>query len=141
MLLPGRDGEIGGAVLGLGEKRTGDPMDKPELAIGLLPAVLPPGCYHLADEPDDPALAAVAWGLGAYRFGRYKSGTNGAEPVQLKVPKGVEVASAMGRSRRCGSAATSSIRPASDMGPEEIEDAARQLARKHGAECHEHRRR
>ena len=41
---------IAGVVLGLGEARAGDPMDKPELAVGPLPAVLPPGCYHLADD-------------------------------------------------------------------------------------------
>ena len=42
LLLPGPEGALAGAVLGLGEERTGDPMDKPELAVGLLPAVLPP---------------------------------------------------------------------------------------------------
>src|SRR5438067_84945 len=65
LLLPGSDGALAGAVLGLGEARPGDPLDKPELAVGLLPAVLPPGCYHLADELAEPELAAVAWGLGA----------------------------------------------------------------------------
>src|SRR5262245_8287808 len=34
LLLPGSDGAIAGVVLGLGEERAGDPMDKPELAIG-----------------------------------------------------------------------------------------------------------
>ena len=50
LLLPGPDGSLAGAVLGLGEARAGDPMDRPELAVGHLAGVLPPGCYHLADE-------------------------------------------------------------------------------------------
>ena len=74
LLLPGPEGTLAGAVLGLGEARAGDPMDKPELAVGHLPGVLPSGCYHLADDLGEPELAAVAWGLGAYRFRRYKSG-------------------------------------------------------------------
>src|SRR5438874_1563597 len=80
---------LAGAVLGLGAPRPGDPMDKPELAAGYLASVLPPGCYHLADDLGAPELAAVAWGLGAYRFRRYKSG-NGEEVAQLKVPRGVD---------------------------------------------------
>ena len=77
VLLPGADGALAGAVLGLGEERAGDPMDKPELAVGHLPAALPPGCYHLADDARGAELAAVAWGLGAYRFRRYKAGAGG----------------------------------------------------------------
>jgi len=34
LLLPGPEGTLAGAVLGLGETRVGDPMDKPELAVG-----------------------------------------------------------------------------------------------------------
>ena len=49
-------------------------MDRPELGVGLLPTLLPPGLYHLAGTIDDAELAAVAWGLGAYRFRRYKAG-------------------------------------------------------------------
>src|SRR5262245_10819850 len=64
VLLPGAEGAIAGVVLGLGEERAGDPMDKPELALGQLASLLPPGCYHLADPIGEPELAAVAWGLG-----------------------------------------------------------------------------
>ena len=66
---------LAGVVLGLGEARAGDPMDRPELALGQLRRLLPAGLYHLADPIDDGELAAVAWGLGAYRFRRYKTGT------------------------------------------------------------------
>src|SRR4029079_7740082 len=50
LLLPGPEGTLAGAVLGLGEARAGDPMDKPELAVSHLPRVLAPGCYSRADR-------------------------------------------------------------------------------------------
>src|SRR5256885_14074815 len=81
-------GAYAGVLLGLGEERCGDRVYKPELAVGLLPAVLPPGCYHLAEDLAEPELAAVAWGLGAYRFRRYKSGAGGDDVAQLNCPRG-----------------------------------------------------
>ena len=133
LLLPGPDGALAGVVLGLGEARAGDPMDKPELAVGHLPGVLPPGCYHLADELGEPELAAVAWGLGAYRFRRYKSG-DGEEAAQLKCrAASITPARSRHRRRRSGSAATSSTRRPATWGRQELEDAARQLAERHGA--------
>ena len=133
VLLPGPDGALAGAVLGLGEERSGDPMDKPELAVGLLPGLLPPGCYHLADDLAEPELAAVAWGLGAYRFRRYKS-AGGDEAAQLKVPRGVDPASALAQVEAVWLGRDLINTPASDMGPQELEDAARQLAKMHGAD-------
>lgn len=132
VLLPGADGSVAGAMLGLGEARGGDTMDRPELALGLLPAVLPAGCYHLAEEPADAELAAVAWGLGAYRFGRYKS-TEGAELPQLKVGRGVDLARATGVVEAVWLGRDLINTPAADMGPQELEEATRHLAKKHSA--------
>src|SRR5262245_4700143 len=90
LLLPGDDGTVAGVALGLGEARASDPMDRPEIAVGLLPGLLPPCLYHVAGAIDDPELAAIAWGLGAYRFRRYKSTAgNGGEMAQLKLARGV----------------------------------------------------
>jgi leucyl aminopeptidase len=132
-LLPGPDGALAGAVLGLGEERATDPMDKPELAVGLLPAILPSGCYHLADDLAEPELAAVAWGLGAYRFRRYKS-AGGDDVAQLKVPSGVDHAGALAQIEAVWLGRDLINTPASDMGPQELEDAARLLAKTHGAQ-------
>jgi leucyl aminopeptidase len=133
VLLPGPEGALAGVVLGLGEERAGDPMEKPELAVGLLPAILPPGCYHLADDLAEPELAAVAWGLGAYRFRRYKS-AGGDDVAQLKAPPGVDYAGALTQVEAVWLGRDLINTPASDMGPQELEDAARQLARTHGAD-------
>jgi leucyl aminopeptidase len=132
LLLPGPEGTLAGAVLGLGEARGGDPMDKPELAVGQLPGVLPSGCYHLADDLGDPELATVAWGLGAYRFRRYKSG-EAEEVAQLKVPRGVDQGRALSVVEGVWLGRDLINTPASDLGPEQLEDAARQLAKRHSA--------
>jgi leucyl aminopeptidase len=132
LLLPGPDGALAGAVLGLGEVRGNDPMDRPELAVGHLAGVLPPGCYHLAEEPTDGELAAIAWGLGAYRFRRYKSG-NGEEAAQLKLPRGADYARVASVVEGVWLGRDLINTPASDLGPAELEDAARELARKHSA--------
>jgi leucyl aminopeptidase len=132
LLLPAPDGSLAGAVLGLGETRAGDPMDKPELAVGQLASLLPPGCYHLAETPAEPELAAVAWGLGAYRFRRYKAG-NGDEAPRLKVSAGVDHGAALAQVEAVWLGRDLINTPASDMGPAELEEAARQLAARHGA--------
>jgi leucyl aminopeptidase len=132
LLLPGPDGAPAGAVLGLGEERAQDPMDRPELAVGILPTLLPPGLYHLAEDPQDGELAAVAWGLGAYRYRRYKSGNDEAAP-QLRVPRGVDLARVLALVEAVWLGRDLINAPASDMGPEELEGAARQLAEGHGA--------
>jgi len=133
VLLPGPDGAIAGAVLGLGEARPGDPMDKPELAVGQLAGALPAGCYHLEAELDDPGLAALAWGLGAYRFRRYKSGGNGNPPPQLKVPRGADLAPVLAQVEAVWLGRDLINTPAADLGPEQLEEAARQLAGEFGA--------
>jgi leucyl aminopeptidase len=134
VLLPGPDGALAGAVLGLGEEGTGDPiMDQPELALGLLANALPPGCYHLADDLAEPERAAIAWGLGAYRFRRYKSAA-GDQLAQLKTPRGINHARVLALVDAVWFGRDLINTPANDMGPQELEEATRQLARAWGAE-------
>jgi leucyl aminopeptidase len=132
LLLPAPDGALAGVVLGLGEERSGDPMDRPELAVGILPSVLPPGLYHLAEEPQDATLAAVAWGLGAYRYRRYKAAA-GEEAAQLRVSRGVDLPRALSLVEGVWLGRDLINTPASDLGPEELEEAARRLAGEHDA--------
>ena len=132
VLVPGPDGALAGAVLWLGEERSGWP-DKPELAIGHLPRLLPAGSYHLADEKLDRELATVAWGLGAYRFRRYKRG-DGEDPARLRLPVGTEASRAQSILEGVWLARDLINTPAGDLGPQELEDAARALAERHGAQ-------
>jgi len=132
-LYPSADGGIAGAVFGLGDTPERNPVEPAAALAGYLPAFLPPGDYHLEGEGFDHRLAAIAFGLGAYRFRRYKSGAS--EPL----PR-LAVAAAAGRDEIA--AVIDAIAfgrdlintPANDMGPGELEAAARQLAELHNAE-------
>ena len=135
LLLPGPDGALAGAVLGLGEARAGDPMDKPELAVG--PAagraaarLLSPGRRArraASSRPSPGASAPTASGA--------TSRPSGEEVAQLKAaarrrprPRARRIVEAVWLGRDLINT------PASDMGPQELEDAARQLAKTHGAD-------
>ena len=130
LLIPGSDGTLAGVALGIGDAR--DPMSKPEILLGQLPSVLPQGLYHLAGGVDDGELAAVAWGLGAYRFRRYKAG-NGEGAARLKLPPGADLARVQATVDGVWLGRDLINTPAGDLGPEELENAARQLAGRHGA--------
>jgi len=132
--LPARDGSLAGVVLGLGAARERDPMDRAELALGLLPGLLPAGHYRLAGGVEDGELAAVAWGLGAYRFRRYKS-ANGDAPArpQLELPPGADPGRVAATVEAVWLGRDLINTSAGDLGPEELEEAVRRLAARHGA--------
>jgi leucyl aminopeptidase len=129
---------VAGVVLGLGEPRGNDPMDRPEIAVGQLASALPGGLYHLAEPALDAELAAIAWGLGAYRFRRYKmsSGAAGVRETaaQLKVPECADYARAAAVVDGVWLARDLINTPASDMGPQHLEEATRLFGKSHGAE-------
>lgn len=137
VLLPGQDGTLAGVVIGAGAPnnngKPADPMARPELVAGLLPSQLPPGRYHFAQPMADQELASVAWGLGAYRFRRYKSGEADALP-KLAIPSGTDPSGirAIVEGTTLGRDLINT--PANDMGPAEIEEATRTLGMAHGAD-------
>ena len=131
-IIPGASGKPTGVVLGLGNGSAGDPSGPSEILIGQLAASLPAGLYHLASETPNATLAAIAWGLGAYRFRRYKSAT-GDTPPRLKLPAGVDHQSVVSQVSAVWSGRDLINTPASDLGPEELEAAATLVARDHGA--------
>jgi leucyl aminopeptidase len=130
LLIPGDNGTLAGVAFGIGEGR--DPMARPGILLGALAGALPPGLYHVAGGIDDAELAAVAWGLGAYRFRRYKGG-NGEGAARLKLPPGVDLARVQAIVEGVWLGRDLINMPAGDLGPEELEEAARRLARRHGA--------
>ncbi len=98
---------------------------------GRLPELLPPGTYAFANAPDDTGLAALAWLLGTYRFTRYKE--RAAAIPRLCAPGGVDAAALERQAAACFLARDLINTPANDMTPSALEDAARTLARAHGA--------
>jgi leucyl aminopeptidase len=129
-LLPGPDGDLARVLFGLGEPEAAA-YDR--LLVGKLPGLLPEGTFRLENAPQ-PAEAALAWLMGSYRFGRYRSG--GGTKARLAAPAGIDaaeverIAAAVAMSRDLVNT------PANDLGPAEIEAAARALAERHGAAVH-----
>ena len=125
-----RAGASVAALLGVGDKdwrRARSP-----LLPGALPGALPPGDYRFASTLPDPELATLAWLAGSYRFGRYKS-ANDVKPKRLALPDGVDRDSVLGLAEGVFFGRDLINTPSNDLGPAELEAAAREIAIEHGA--------
>ena len=125
-LVPGPDGQIAFAVLGLGTER--DP-----LALAAFAESLPEGTYALRDIPPECAgsSAVLSWLLGTYAFERYRK--RGRKHPKLLVPANVDAAEAMRVADGVFLARDLINTPANDLGPAELAEAARIVADRHGA--------
>ncbi|KLJ02440.1 leucyl aminopeptidase family protein [Luteimonas sp. FCS-9] len=120
VLLPGDDG-LGGAAIGIGDAR--DPDSYAHAAYGL-----PEGDWRPAGPHQADALQ-LGWGLGAYRFTRYKATARRPARLAVDAPDATVVDLI---------AATTRVRdlvntPTEDMGPAQMEDVVRGIADTHGA--------
>lgn len=101
--------------------------------VGILPANLPAGVYEFVAQQADLAACALAFGLGAYQYTRYKAGT--ARLAQLYIPPSqqsiVHMVDAIHLVRDCINT------PADDMGPSELAGVVRQLAKQYKAKFKE----
>ncbi len=125
LAIPGPDGKIAEVLAGAAAA-SGDPF-----ALGKLARTLPPGLYSLGGDVSGPRLAALAWCLEAYSFASYRK--TGAEPARLVCPKGVDRAEVLRAARAVHMVRDLVNTPASDLGPAELEAAARRLAVAHRA--------
>lgn len=136
VLLPANDGGCGGVVLGAAASRRAgvppDPMSEPDALIGLLPPQLPGGDYRIASQPRSADLAAVSWGLGAYRDRRYKTAPNGAAS-RLVMPDGADGQRVRAIVDGVGFGRDLVNMPSNDLGPADLAAHAALLAEKHGA--------
>ncbi|MFZ1990224.1 MAG: M17 family metallopeptidase [Alphaproteobacteria bacterium] len=120
LALPGKSG-LAGFIAGKDAKDL--------LWAGALASALPEGVYRLEGlSSEELESAALAWGLGAYQFTNYKPAKRA--PAQL--------AFAPARDTMAAIEATYFVRdlvniPAGDLGPAEIEAAARELTARHDA--------
>lgn len=126
LLVPAADGGLAAALFGVAPPESADPF-----ALGALATLLPAGNWRLEGEIGDPRLAALAFALGTYRFSRYR--TAPTRSVRLVVPESVDEA-AVTRAVEAISLTRDLVNtPTNDLGPAELEDAARTLAARHGA--------
>src|SRR6201994_3895794 len=123
LVLPAADGTIAYVLFGL-EDETARSRDL--FRPGALPGLLPPGTYRFANAPHDARLATLAFALGLYRFGRYRKAE--APDVKLVPPDGVDAADILRMADAAALARDLVNTPSNDMGPAELEHAARQLA-------------
>lgn len=130
-LVPDDAGGLAAVLLGAGDGQAGEPCGPSELLIGQLASSLPPATYRLA-AGSRADLAALAWGLGAYRFRRYKD-HNASDGARLRIPEGVDAARLAHIVEAVWMGRDLINTPASDMGPDELEEASRQLAQRFGA--------
>jgi leucyl aminopeptidase len=130
LLLPAAAGGLAGALFAL---EAADAAHKDLFAPGALSGLLPEGAYRFANAPHDSKLAALAFALGAYRFTRYRK--QDAKALQLELPGNVD-GDDLSRIVAGVCLARDLINtPANDMGPPELDDAARTLAHRHGADA------
>jgi leucyl aminopeptidase len=128
LLLPGKAGGLGGVLFAL---EADAKADRDPFLPGRLADLLPTGTYRFANAPHDARLAALAFALGSYRFARYR--TAETKEVRLELPDGVDGADLSRIAAGVTLARDLVNTPANDLGPAELEDAARALAARHGA--------
>jgi leucyl aminopeptidase len=128
LMVPNETGRLAAVLFGLED--ADDPV-KDLFRPGALAGVLPPGTYRFANAPHDARLAALAIALGSYQFARYRKAP--ARDVRLVVPEGVN-GEDLSRTVEASTLARDLINtPSNDMGPAELEEAGRTLAKQHGA--------
>jgi leucyl aminopeptidase len=130
-LLPDSTGDLAEVLVGFGN-------GEDAFAAGDISRKLPAGLYDwrgaAAQDPVQASALTLGWLMGAYRFERYKTTAPGDQAeAQLCWP-----ANAQRDQVEALALATMLTRdlintPAADMGPAEIESAARRLAQTHGA--------
>jgi len=128
LALPNADGWISQVLFGLEDEgaRSRD-LFRP----GALPGLLPAGTYRFANMPHDARLAALAFALGTYRFGRYRKAE--VPDVRLVPPDGVDTADITRMADAAMMARDLINMPSNDMGPAELQFAAQQLANRYDA--------
>lgn len=130
LAIPAPDGSVSLALIGYGTEAT---RARGRFHVAAGAGKLPAGTYQItAGLPADVAeVEALGWLLHSYRFDRYKK--QGAMKARLVAPDEVDATKV--EAIAAGEALTRDLinTPSSDMGPDALEAAARELAQSHGA--------
>lgn len=123
LVLPGENG-IAGAVLGIGDPR--DPY-----SYSHAPFALPEGDWRLEGDLDDETRRALqlGWGLGSYRFTRYRKPLRSPARLVLGTPD-AETGDVLAACLRVRDLVNT---PTEHMGPEQLHAEVEALAKAHGA--------
>ncbi|MBF6025122.1 leucyl aminopeptidase family protein [Lysobacter niastensis] len=123
LMLPGGSG-AGGAVIGVA-----DPLDP--FSYAHAPFALPASAWTPADKLTAEALLALqlGWGLGSYRFNRYRQPLRA--PAQLQLPQFDD--DTMAQLSACVRVRDLVNTPTEDMGPDQLEQVICEIAERFGA--------
>ena len=128
--IPNPDGTPSMALVGYGTPAT---RQRGRFHLAAACGKLPKGSYAISSglPAEDAAAEALGWLLSSYRFDRYADRPQA--DVRLVAPDGVDAARI--EALASGEALTRDLinTPASDMGPPDLEQAARDLAEQHKA--------
>jgi leucyl aminopeptidase len=128
LLLPSPEGALAGVLFAL---EPPEDANKDLFRPGALTGILPAGAYRFANAAHDSRLAALAFALGSYRFARYRKQEE--KDLKLELPGNVDGDDLTRIVDGVCLARDLINTPSNDMGPAELEEAARTLAGRHGA--------
>ena len=129
LVVPDETGAVGKVLFGAGDA---DGIGTTQLVAGALPGSLPAGDYCFAAKMPNPELAAVGFLAGCYRYTRYKS-SNNKDAKRLVLPEGANREHVLALAEGVYVGRNLINTPANDLGPAELESAARDIAITFGA--------
>lgn len=135
LVLPGVNGELVGAVAGLGS--LADWSRFSPWHVSGLPDRLPARDFYLAECPsaDVAKVTLLGWLFGGYRLNLYKSTVPAAAArARLVAPAGIDQGQLERQSTACAWTRDLINAPANELGPAEIAEAAGRLAQEFGAD-------
>jgi leucyl aminopeptidase len=127
LIVPGAEGELLGVIFGVEAEDA--PHRDPFISANLA-RDLPAGAYRFEGPLADARLSAIGFLLGTYRFDRYRRPD--IRTVQIVLPDGVEPADVFRIAEGVRLARDLVNTPSNDLGPDELEAAARELCGRHG---------
>ncbi|MBW8810649.1 MAG: leucyl aminopeptidase family protein [Lysobacter sp.] len=127
LTLPDGNGRIASAALGIGDPR--DPF-----SYGHAPFALPQRDWQVGGEDDEASVSALrlGWGLGSYRFSRYKAPMRA--PARLVVDAALAGDESFDLLAACVRVRDLINTPTEHMGPAELEAVAREIAQRFDAD-------
>jgi len=132
--LPDENGNIAGVLFGVGSD-TDDKLGP--INTGRLSSNLPAGVYVFESLPGDwdPALAAIGWGLGAYKFDKYLGDPKTFPVLNIADLEQASEIESLVDSIHFGRDLINT--PSNDMGPDALAKTTRDLAKAYGAKATE----
>ncbi len=125
LLVPGKTGDL--QAVYVGAPKVSDDV----FALGAISSKLPAGTYAFAKPPQQAELVALGWCLELYKYDPYRSPE--VKHVRLVCPDGVERKHLLSLANASFQVRDHINAPANLFGPDDLEKAARILAKNHKA--------